>query len=359
MRPILALALTLLLTAGYAFADTTAPATGQTASVLVLPFTAPAAAEYQWVGQSVQQVLASDLSHGSTLKVMAPASAKSAADADEALKVATDFGATLVVFGQTQVLDKEIRLTGEILDVTTGRSITGLKATGPIDQLFHLEDAVASQSLNALPDRMRDDEWRDRTGNASAPAPESTTASPSVYDYGSGPYDSGGYYSSYPDYSYYSYPSYPYYYYPYGFYGGVFFNFHDHGDHHDHHDDFHHGDSHDHGDFHGNGNSHGHGDFHSGGSHSGGSMGGGGFSRGSMPGSSTFGGGRGGMTSPGRAGGFSGGGFSGGHAGGFSGGHAGGFSGGGFHGSMGGGGGGFHGGGGGGGGFHGGGGGHR
>src|SRR3954454_11242180 len=183
MRPILTLAFILILTAEYASAETTAPATGQTTSVLVLPFTAPAAAEYQWVGQSVQQVLASDLSHGSTLKVMAPASAKSAADADEALASARDAGASIVVFGQTQVLDKEIRLTGEMLDVATGRSITGLKSTGPIDQLFHLEDAVASQTLNALPGRMRDDEWRDRTGNASTPAPESNAASPSVYDY--------------------------------------------------------------------------------------------------------------------------------------------------------------------------------
>src|SRR4051812_30023188 len=111
MRPIFTLALLLLMTAEYAFADTTAPATGQTTSVLILPFTAPAAAEYQWAGKSVQRVFPSDLSHGSPLKVRAPASAKSAADADEALASARDAGASLVVFGQSQVLDKEIRLT--------------------------------------------------------------------------------------------------------------------------------------------------------------------------------------------------------------------------------------------------------
>src|SRR5438477_13092377 len=103
MRPILFIALILLTTAEFAFAEMTAPATGKTASVLILPFTAPAADEYQWVGQSVQQVLAADLSHGSTLKVIAPASAKSAADADAALTSAADAGASMVIFGQTQV----------------------------------------------------------------------------------------------------------------------------------------------------------------------------------------------------------------------------------------------------------------
>ena len=144
MRSLLLVALISLVTCGWAAAQAVAPATTQPTSVLVLPFTAPAADGYQWVGQSVQQVLAADLTHGTTLKVIAPSSAQPAADADAALKSAADVGASIVIFGQTQIIDKEIRLTGQVLEATTGQAITGLKATGPTDQLFHLEDAVAS-----------------------------------------------------------------------------------------------------------------------------------------------------------------------------------------------------------------------
>src|SRR5436189_4574893 len=103
MRPVLSLALILLMSFEYAAAETTAPTTADGRSVLVLPFAPPAANEYQWVGPSVQQVLAADLTHGSTMKVIAPASAKPAADADEALRSAADAGASIVVFGQTQI----------------------------------------------------------------------------------------------------------------------------------------------------------------------------------------------------------------------------------------------------------------
>jgi hypothetical protein len=51
--------------------------------------------EYRWVSQSIQHVLAADLSHGSQLKVIAPANADPAADSDAALKSAADAGATL------------------------------------------------------------------------------------------------------------------------------------------------------------------------------------------------------------------------------------------------------------------------
>ncbi len=312
MRTILYLALIILMTADYVAAQPVARPTTQPQSVLVLPFAPPAGDDYQWVGQSIQQVLAADLTHGSTLKVIAPAGAKPATDADAALKSAVDAGADIVVFGQTQLLDKEIRLTGEVLDVASGQSITGLKATGPIDQLFHLEDAVAGQSLSSLPGGMRDDEWRDRTGYASEPQPNA--ASDGIYDQGGAPDDNNNYYN-YPSYGY-AYPAYSSgYYYPYGFYGSGFIvinngHFHDH-------DDHFHGDYHNNG-FHGNG-------FHGNGF----TNNGGGFSHSSMF-NSGFSGGGGGMTPSPRAagGGFGGGGFRGG--GGFAGG-------GGFHGGMGGG----------------------
>jgi TolB-like protein len=346
VRLILSFVLMILIGGECVRADTTAPATSQTGVILVLPFTAPGADGYQWVGQSMQQVLSTDLVHGSTLKVIAPSGATPAADTDAAVKTATDFGANFVIFGQTQILDKTVRMTGEVVDATTGQPVGALKATGPLDQLFQLQDAVASQSLNALPGQMRDDEWRDRTGYASVP--QSAPSDQGAYDQGSPP-DNNYYYSNYPDYSYpaYSYPAYSYgypyypYSYPYGYYGAgfVIFDSHDHG-----HDHSHDGHDHSHGDFHGNGfhdnGFHGNG-FHSNGFHGSGFhgsgfasrsfMGSGGFSHASTFGSGFAG--RGAMMSPRMGGGFAGGGartFGGGGFGGFHGGM------GGFHGGMGG-----------------------
>ena len=73
MRHILFCALFLIV--HQALAAEYAPATASgTQSVLVLPFAPPRGAdEYRWVSQSIQHVVVADLSHGSTLKVMAPA----------------------------------------------------------------------------------------------------------------------------------------------------------------------------------------------------------------------------------------------------------------------------------------------
>ena len=86
MRTILYFALIILVTTDYVAAQPMARPTTQPQSVLVLPFAPPAGDDYQWAGQSIQQVLAADLTHGSTLKVIAPAGAKAASDADSALK---------------------------------------------------------------------------------------------------------------------------------------------------------------------------------------------------------------------------------------------------------------------------------
>jgi TolB-like protein len=260
--------------------DSFVPATQSGTSILILPFSSPPGNElYRWVGPAIQHVIAADVSHGSrVLNVLAPASAQPADDADAALSAGRTAGASFVVFGQTQLVEREVRLTGEVMDVSAGRSIGGLKATGKLDDLFHLEDAIGSQVIAALPASLREDQTAQApttTEQPSASQPQPYTSGPTVYDNG-GYYDSaytypsGGYAYSYPSYDYYpsySYPYYPYSYYPYGFYGSfLFFNNHDHHDHHDgHHDDHHdfhdghHGDSHN-----GNGGHDGHGDFNHG-----------------------------------------------------------------------------------------------
>jgi len=252
----------------------TGPAAQSGTSILILPFSSPPGNDsYRWVGPTIQQVAAADVSHFSrVLNVLAPAGAQPADDSDAALVAGRNSGASFVVFGHTQLLEREVRITGEVMDVSTARSIGGLKATGDLNDLFHLEDAISSQVIAALPASLRQ-EQTPQTAQTTAPEQPATdqsqpyTSGPTIYDNGGYynvgyPYTSGGYTYSYPSYNYYptcSYPYYPYsYYYPFGFYGAFFFDGHDHHDgHHDDHHDGHHDDHHDFHDGH-------HADFHDG-----------------------------------------------------------------------------------------------
>lgn len=131
-----------------------APATepaGNEPETLILPFSAPVGANYQWVGKAVQQDLLTDLSQGTRMRVVAPADAPPAVDPEAARRTAGNLGVSIVVFGQVQTAGNETRLTGQVLDVATGKPLANLKATGPSDGLFHLEDALAGQTLAAVP----------------------------------------------------------------------------------------------------------------------------------------------------------------------------------------------------------------
>jgi len=128
----------------------TEPVVDQTV-ILVLPFSAPGGSSYQWVGRAVQQDLLTDLAQGTRTRVIAPAGASPAADADAARRTAQQQGASMVMFGQVQAAGSELRLTGQVIDVAAAKPLANLKATGSADSLFHLEDALAGQTLAALP----------------------------------------------------------------------------------------------------------------------------------------------------------------------------------------------------------------
>jgi TolB-like protein len=128
-----------------------APAEGQPKAVLVLPFTAPSDPKYKDTGRAIQQDLANAMAGDLRGRVNAPTTAAPAADAQAALAAARDADAAAVVFGQVQVNEDEIRLTGQVLDAGTGKSLGSLKQSGPIDTLFHLEDELAPEAVAALP----------------------------------------------------------------------------------------------------------------------------------------------------------------------------------------------------------------
>lgn len=137
-----------------AASPTTKPATTEPAPVLVLPFAPPAAAQYQWIGRGVQQDLLADLTPHVNGPVAAPDDAAPASDSASALQAGRNRRASIVVFGSAQSVGDQLRLTGQVVDVASGKPLAGLKATGTVPSIFRLEDALAAQVIRAVPQRL-------------------------------------------------------------------------------------------------------------------------------------------------------------------------------------------------------------
>ena len=121
-----------------------------TGKVLILPFTPLKPVESEgWIGRSVQQSLVADLMLVSPDHVTA---SESPVDTPEAAQAAGQkAGAQQVVFGHYQTTPASaIRVTGQIIDVPTGQTIAGLRATGTTSNIFTVEDAIAAQVRQRL-----------------------------------------------------------------------------------------------------------------------------------------------------------------------------------------------------------------
>ena len=117
--------------------------------VAVLPFVAGTKdAETNNLGSTVQQGLVSELS--SSGGVQASAVKGSATDATEAANQARDAGARYVVFGTVQSVNGQVRMTGQVYDAQAGRTVAPLKATGPANNFFAVQDDIARQAQAAL-----------------------------------------------------------------------------------------------------------------------------------------------------------------------------------------------------------------
>jgi TolB-like protein len=126
-----------------------ASAMAQELRVVVLPFegVGPEQGAKGWVARAIQQNLMTELSRTNSVKPVAGTAA--AGDQEAALKAGA--GAKYVVFGSYQVVESDLRITGQVLDVEKKEAVAGLKATGTLRDLFGLEDVIAAQVKKALP----------------------------------------------------------------------------------------------------------------------------------------------------------------------------------------------------------------
>jgi TolB-like protein len=146
--------------------------------VLVLPFATASGTGSEWMGRAVQQDLLADLTQGTTARVVAPSSVPAATDEQGAVKAAREAGASIVVFGQAQASGKDVRITGQVIDVATATPLGAIKATGPSDELFHLEDALAGQIFATLPRTLLTAQASQGIEQPQRPAPVNPLAKP-------------------------------------------------------------------------------------------------------------------------------------------------------------------------------------
>jgi TolB-like protein len=159
-----------------------APAFPANPVILVLPIAAPPQGGRDWIGRSIQQDLVADLTQVSRARVIAPASAPPAADEQSALAAARDAGAGFVIYGQSQASGNQMRVTGQLLEVPTGKPLAALKATAPVEDLFPLEDSLAAQAAHALPAPLLLRPPSNATANTAGQPPyRSETVPPSDY----------------------------------------------------------------------------------------------------------------------------------------------------------------------------------
>ncbi|HSV14541.1 MAG TPA: hypothetical protein VLI90_09785 [Tepidisphaeraceae bacterium] len=210
-----------------ALADASAPPTtapkvlNAPPRVMVYPFTSVGdPGSYAWIGNGIQQSLLVEAGRPGFVTMAAPTTQPAEPAADLAA-VAAKAGAAVVVFGSYQILNSDIRCTGQVVDTATGQTITSLSATGQLRELFKLEDDLGRQLHNVLQPPANALAARDQQQTATQPQESypPVASSTSGYYYNSGGSDSyvpATYYVptstyAYPAYGY-DYPYYPYYY---------------------------------------------------------------------------------------------------------------------------------------------------
>jgi|GEM_PF-5985743 len=103
-----------------------------------------------WIATGLQRTLSAEVAKIGGFTPLLGAPPVGAIDAKAAAAVAKAAGGEVVVFGTCQFSGTLIRITGEVVDVKTGRAIRGLKASGAYTDLFDLEDILSSQLTHTL-----------------------------------------------------------------------------------------------------------------------------------------------------------------------------------------------------------------
>ena len=109
----------------------------------------------EWIGQGIAESLTADFAkiggllvipreHVFDLQRNLPAGARPADDR-QSLELGRRLGASFVVAGGYQRIRDRVRITGQVVDVTTNESAATVKLDGTIDQIFELQDQLVQE----------------------------------------------------------------------------------------------------------------------------------------------------------------------------------------------------------------------
>ena len=214
--------------AGSALPITTAPVISGSSStrpaplaVMLTPFKSIGDSNNSdWISQAIEEELASDLNRNASVRVMhSPTTGPSS----DGLNEARQAGAQRLIVGTYQAVDDQVRINGEVVDPTDGKSVGHLRVTGAKRDLFKLEDSLAAELLHVLPSADEPDqaftvtpvESAGMSSQAGTPQPIIIQSGPS--DAAAGDPYAGASYPTNPDINYGGYGDYPGYGYGYGY----------------------------------------------------------------------------------------------------------------------------------------------
>ena len=125
-------------------------------SVAVIPFTNISRDDADdWIGAGIAETVMADLESLGDLTVIAQERVRAvAADANRrdmpATALGRELGARWVLTGGYQRLGRQLRITAELVDVATGRVARTVKADGTVDEIFELQDRIATGLTTVL-----------------------------------------------------------------------------------------------------------------------------------------------------------------------------------------------------------------
>jgi TolB-like protein len=228
MKRLLVMLVAVLGVVSMAFAQVTAvPTAQQPMKVLVIPFKQIGGVGHEWVGAAIHENLIMQVAADQAIQAVEMSKPLVDNTPQDAIATAKSNGATLVVYGSFQFSGDQFRVNGQILDADDNRTLATLRATGPIIDLFKIEDTLWQQLNSALPQPPTTMPPSITYGAEQSASPQavpyyagneaanSVVTQPPAYVYTTPPYDYYGY--GYPYYGY------PYYYGGYGYpfyYGG-------------------------------------------------------------------------------------------------------------------------------------------
>lgn len=100
-----------------------------------------------WLSRSIQQSLVTDINRARFARAASLPEARSTptTDTSVALSLGREQRVDFVIVGAYQTWDDQLRITAQVLDVSKGEVIGGLKLTGGIQGLYLLQDGMISQ----------------------------------------------------------------------------------------------------------------------------------------------------------------------------------------------------------------------